>query len=169
MHVLAQKDGEVQIKASKSNRVAISGIDDMLPLRAHLQMLNLCFLWMTGHVETRGSNDDGSTRGKRESLARAKSHEETWPMREDDPINERAVLVCESLDASSRGLDGSNGSQTLTMGKRVKCYSLVHIMHGSSWSTRLFSQLTTASSLCQMQTRLLRKARVGEACIICTH
>ena len=48
MHVLAQKDGAVQSESSRSSRVAISGIEDMLPLRAHLQVLNICFLWMTG-------------------------------------------------------------------------------------------------------------------------
>ena len=148
VHVLAQKDGEVQSKASKSNRVAISGIDDMLPLRAHLQMLNLCFLWMTGHVETRGSNDDsGQPEAKSAKiLARAKSHEETWPMREDDPINELAVLVCESLDAlAAKGLDGSNGESNAHNGEEGEMLlpgAYTRIVR--SWSSRLFSQLTTS-------------------------
>ena len=39
-------------------------------------------------------------------------------MREDDPINERAVLVCESLDAlAAKGLDGSNGESNAHNGE----------------------------------------------------
>ena len=146
VHVLAQKDGEVQSMSSKSSRVAISGIEDMLPLRAHLQTLNLCFLWMTGHVN---ANDDSSQAKNAEDLLlvrRAKSYEETWPMYGEDALNERSVLSSDSLDAlASEGLDGSNGEPNAHNGEEGEM-----LLPGAynrivrSWSSRLFSQLATS-------------------------
>ena len=149
VHVLAQKDGAVQSESSRSSRVAISGIEDMLPLRAHLQVLNVCFLWMTGHVRTSEQVNDDSSEPEVKSaelLARAKSHEKTWPMREDDPMNERSVLACDSLDAlAAQGLDGSNGEPNAHNGEEGEM-----LLPGAynrilrNWSSRLFSQLTTS-------------------------
>ena len=49
MHVLAQKDGAVQSESSRSSRVAISGIEDMLPLRAPSPSAE-CMLFVDGQT-----------------------------------------------------------------------------------------------------------------------
>jgi hypothetical protein len=144
VHHLASKDTEVTNNAHKSARVAISGIEEHLPLRGHLQIINLCFLWMTGHVQTSSSSLSSSKSSQ--LLARAMSHFETWPMHDNDAFNERTKIACDYFDElANRGLDGANGEPHPHRGEAGEM-----LLPGAynrivrQWSTRMFSQIATS-------------------------